>query len=97
MKTVYKYQLRLTDEQEIRIPTLIENDVLVKLSDQVLKIETQRGIPCMWVLVDSDAEKLPRHVFTRGTGHSCDDRRRDEYLGTYQLDNGNLIFHVFGA
>ena len=92
MRTIYKYTLQEIDEQEIKIHGLVD----AKFKDQVLKVESQNDIPCIWVMVDTDLPEELRHFSTRGTGHMCSGVHADDYLGTYQLYNGDLIFHVFG-
>ena len=86
MQTIYKYPLQLTDEQEIHMPK----------GAKILTIQTQKGYPCLWVQVDDKQPQTPRTIITRGTGHPIPDSTL-LYLGTYQLDGGALIFHVFEA
>lgn len=88
---VYKYPLEVTDKQQINLPKGAE----------ILTIQTQAGAPQMWVHVNSEnadqAHEL-RSFETYGTGHpmkylQMDKERR--YIGTYQIENGQFIFHVF--
>ena len=60
----------------------------------VLAVQVQREQPCIWVVVDPAAPKQPRSFFTVGTGHQFDSRGF-EYLGTFQLQDGALVFHTF--
>lgn len=83
MKTIWKYPLRTTDAQAINMPAGAE----------LLTIQVQNGEPCVWALVDP---KAPGHFVTLsiyGTGHPVD--THGEYVGTYQLGDGALVFHVF--
>jgi hypothetical protein len=88
MKRIFKYELETTDTQEIEMPQ----------GAQVLCIQTQNEIPCVWAIVDPDATPTLRTFEIYGTGHNFPenewpDRRR--YVGTYQLRQGALVFHCF--
>lgn len=85
MKTIWKFPLEITGVQGISMPEGAE----------LLTVQVQRGCPCLWALVDSDAEfKEIVNVWTCGTGGpvSLEAKR---YLGTYQVNSGKLVFHVF--
>lgn len=83
---IFKYELGVTDEQGFYLP----------VGAKVLSVQTQNGIPCMWVLVDETAPTEHRTFLTVGTGQPApDDLGRRPYCGTYQLHGGALVFHVF--
>lgn len=84
MRTIWKFELQITDEQITYIPA----------HAVVLTIQMQYGKPCLWALVDPTAEKLSRKIITHGTGHSVPETTGD-YIGTYMINNGELVFHVF--
>jgi hypothetical protein len=85
-KTVWKYPLSVDDEQFIEMPA----------NAHILCVQTQRGRPCLWALVDPTNQPETRKILIAGTGHV-----REElwglvnYIGTFQLDYGQLVFHVF--
>ena len=99
MKKIYKYKLETTLTQEVEMPR----------GAQVLCIQTQDEIPCIWALVDPTENTTSRTFEIFGTGwdvptnslfdhdglgpESIEDRRR--YVGTYQLRKGELVFHCF--
>ncbi len=83
MKTIWKFPLKVTDEQTLQIPN----------GAQLLTVQTQGEIPCLWALVDPNAERKPCVVQTYGTGHPI--REVGAYLSTYQMSGGALVFHVF--
>jgi hypothetical protein len=86
MKTIYKYPLESTDKQTIYIPH----------SSKFLTLKMQYNNPCLWFEVNSKNAKLPATIFTVGTGHDMRDVPENSiYLGTYQLLNGSIIFHVY--
>ena len=87
METIWKFELESTQLQAIEMP----------LDAEILTVQVQDNIPCIWALVDP-TKKTGKRVFDIfGTG--CDitsgggiDR---EYIGTYQVNNGMFVFHVF--
>lgn len=84
MKTIYKYQLQTTDEQVIELPKYY----------QILSVQIQNGVPCMWVLVDPENEPDSTKIRIYGTGHQFD-LKAWKFIDTYQLQGGALVFHVF--
>lgn len=84
MSAIWKYPLRVDDTQSIEMPT----------DAKVLCVQIQRGLPCMWAMHQNAAIRSERIILTIGTGHEVD-RGGLRYIGTYQLQNGNLMFHVF--
>lgn len=98
MKTIYKYALTTNDKQVITVPYLQNEDgEIVLFKDQVLKVNVQHEQLFMWCLVDDSMEfKCDRNIYIYGTGHPINsDFSKKNYIGTYQLMNGNFIGHVF--
>lgn len=60
----------------------------------ILTLEMQHGVPCIWAEVDEDATPVERFVTTFGTGTAISPDS-GTYVGTYQLHNGDLVFHVY--
>jgi len=87
MKKIFKYPLKTTDTQEIIIPR----------ESEILCVQTQNDTPCLWALVSVDGllAQESRTIITYGTGHPITDSKKLKYLGTYQLQNGFLVFHLF--
>jgi hypothetical protein len=83
-KSIWKFVLETTDTQQIEMPEGAE----------ILTIQTQNEHPCIWALVDPAAPKRKVTFEILGTGHIIYDKER-KYIGTYQLDNGSLVFHCF--
>jgi len=46
-------------------------------------------------MVNPQNDKETRCVWTVGTGHDATHLSRCDHIGTYQLQSGNLVFHVF--
>jgi len=47
----------------------------------------------LWALVDTEEQKAGQSICIFGTGHPVE--FVGGYLGTYQLNDGALVFHVF--
>ena len=84
MRTIYKYPLVITDKQTLMLPENAE----------VLTVAAQHGQPCIWALVDTDAELKPCEISMCGTGMPCFHTRGD-YIGTAQLLDSKMVLHVF--
>ena len=82
MRTIWKYKIR----------SLIELDL--PKGAEILSVREQFGEIFMWVLVDSGAEKEKRKFGCFGTGQDIPDLPM-KFLGSAQLKNGALVFHVF--
>ena len=86
-KTIWKFQLETIDNQTLKMP----------VGAEILTVQTQFEKPCLWALVDPNAEKEDRFIEIFVTGHavSYDVSVEMKYIGTYQLHGGSLVFHVF--
>lgn len=62
---------------------------------QVLSVDSQYGVPCVWALVDPDAPKVLRKFRMAGTAHHVEKKHTKNFVGTFQLDGGSLVFHLF--
>lgn len=61
----------------------------------ILCVQIQAGVPCVWAAVNP-AEPDELRIFNwRGTGHELGNVALDKYVGTVQLENGSLVFHLF--
>jgi hypothetical protein len=87
MKTIWKFELAVTDSQTVMMPE----------GAHVLCIQVQGGgdVPQIWAAVDTEAERVRRHFRTFGTGHPLSGMNAPHYVGTYQIRGGTLVFHVF--
>lgn len=83
---VWKYPIeRLTDEFTLRLPE----------GARILTVQMQYGRPCLWAQVDSTAPLTTRTFRIVGTGHPVPDGCLLHYLGTFQMDGGTLVFHLY--
>ena len=58
-----------------------------------LSVQSQRGRPQMWFLCDPHAPLRDRWFRAQPTGVEFD--VEGKYLGTFQMDDGDLVFHLF--
>lgn len=86
-KSVWKFPIAVEDVQCLMTP----------LGAKILCVQTQNGMPCLWAEVDTEAPVNDmRTIVTVGTGHVMEFKAFEGvYIGTYQLQNGALVFHVY--
>jgi len=73
------------------------------LGAKFLSVQTQRGAPQAWFLVDEKETRTETRMFyTIGTGHDLPAvdgmtgrEWNMEFLGTFQLSAGEFVFHLF--
>ena len=86
-KQIWKYELKIKDTQSIEMPK----------GSEILTVQTQQGIPCLWALVDPESESEIRTIELFGTGHPIyyDMGISRNYIGTFQMEEGRIVFHAF--
>jgi hypothetical protein len=85
MKTIWKFNVTMEDTFEVKMPK----------GAQVLTVQEQYDEPQMWVVVDTEAPKEKRRFRLVGTGHPIDEKLNLSYIGTFQLDHGEFMGHLF--
>lgn len=86
IKTIYKYDLMMLDVQVVQLP----------IGAEILTIQEQYEEPKLWVLVDpNQGIKESIVIEMLGTGHHFDGSRKRQYINTFQLQGGSLVFHCF--
>jgi hypothetical protein len=83
MKTIYKYPIKITDEQEIQMPAHA-NVLHVGLDPQ--------GTPCLWAMVDTAKPMEPVSVLVVGTGNPMPFEPL-RHVGSFV--QGPFVWHVF--
>ena len=81
---IFKWTLRIDGWQEIEMP----------IGSQILSMQIQNENPQLWVLADENNATEKRSFITCGTGQEIPVDVVD-YIGSYQIKNGSLVFHVF--
>lgn len=84
--TIWKYEL--TSEQ---------TDIDIPEGGSILCVQTQNLKPHLWIEVNPDNNTTKRSFIIIGTGEPVfnDSIESKEYIGTFQLQNGALVYHVF--
>ena len=95
MKKVYKYPLNLDEPINFVVMPEGAQILCVQVQQPNGNTEFQTPTPCLWALVDAGKKPKEMHkILTYGTGHQIHEENL-KYIGSYQLDEGLLIFHVF--
>jgi len=85
MATIFKYILSIQDEQYL----------FVEEGAMFLTVQVQHRQPVLWAVVNAMAETVERKVYIRGTGHEMGEAESGQYVGTFQIEGGAFIGHVF--
>jgi len=88
MKTIWKQE----------IPVVGEFSQDLKKDARILCIQTINDIPYIWYIVDTEEQKKEKRIFRLyGTGHTMQENVNapDAYIGTFQMQEGVLVFHLF--
>jgi hypothetical protein len=84
MRTIWKFPMKGLPGVSFEMPA----------DARILHLEVQAGLPCFWALVDPSKPKVRRQFRIVGTGHPID-FPTDKFVGTYLVEHGAFIFHVF--
>ncbi len=84
MPTVWKTELKIQDRQRIKLPA----------GSHLLHVALQHEVLCLWFVCDPENPPTEQEIEIAGTGHPLDVAARS-YLGTFMVDNGTFVFHVF--
>lgn len=82
MNSIYKYPIKITDEQEI----LMAPGKIVHVGLD------PKGTPCLWVLVWTTMPDVLRTIFVVGTGNPIPGPAK-RHLGSFV--QGPFVWHVF--
>ena len=84
--TIWKFPIETQGEQIINVP----------VGAEFLSVQVQHGKPCIWAKVNQQENVTVRaKVSIVGTGHPASRTDGMMFLGTYQLDGGDFVGHVF--
>lgn len=86
VKQVWKFSL-YPYKTEIEMPFRAE----------ILTVQTQNDAAYIWALIIPTNKKELRHFEIYGTGHDIpyDMGEERKYINTFQLHDGELVFHLF--
>lgn len=66
------------------------------IGSKVLCVQVQNKVPVLYAEVNTELPQIPFSIETYGTGHDIPVAKNNrDYIGTYQLYSGSLVFHVF--
>ena len=82
MRKIWKFEFRIDDVVEIETPGIAE----------ILHVECQQGVPCLWAVVNPAHEKTTRRLRLRGTGHPIAGEL-GSHVATFQ--KGAFVWHMF--
>lgn len=75
----------MTDHQLINMPK----------GAVVRHIDVQHGIPCLWAEADPSQPMEGRGFVIVGTGHEIPYKDHLAFRGTFMLNDGNFVGHVY--
>lgn len=84
MKTIHKYRIEISCNQEIELPA--EYEVIHVGLDPF-------GIPSIWAIVDPFRVKIWKTVRVFGTGHEIPESVENRHIGSFV--QGPYVWHVF--
>jgi hypothetical protein len=71
-------------------------EIVLPIGSKILTAQVQKGNPCIWALVDDEVTTPQTRRFRiAGTGHPIKKESDLEYISTFQMYGGDLVFHVF--
>ena len=84
MITIWKYEIPIEDNFSIEMP----------FNCKILSFQVQKDNPMIWCQVDTNRPLTKRVFRLCGTGHELENSHW-KFIGTIQIHNGDLIFHLF--
>lgn len=86
-KVIFKYPLEVLRTQIVKMPR----------NAKILTVQSQMDRPVIWAIVNPEEEIIPYLFLLYGTGQSCEesDNAFRNYIGTFQLWDGQEVYHVF--
>jgi hypothetical protein len=85
VKAIWKFPLGIHDEQHITMP----------VGAKPLSAQVQHGAVCLWMEVDTKAERAPRRVCIFGTGHEHEGTAFDGLAFVSTTQTGPLVWHIY--
>ncbi len=73
----------------------VQNKIAMPLGAKILSVQVQYGKPCIWAEVQTTNLIQPRIFKVFGTGHEIPYTENLEYIGTFQLDGGDFLGHLY--
>lgn len=96
MITIHKYRIKMIELFRLNLPE----------GSEVIHVGVQHGIQQMWIRVDTAKPERETLFGVFGTGHDMGKVDEDgnsnpvlgsPHLGSFMLQGGDLVFHLFGG
>lgn len=82
--SIYKYRFDIADEFAIHMPK----------GAKIIHVDVQKGVPCMWAIIDPFADREPRKFRVIGTGHEHSGQLfLMQHIATFQMPP--FVWHLF--
>lgn len=87
MSAILKYPLKLQRVQKVEMPK----------GARIIYVAAQFEIPCLWAIVDISEPPEERMIgmVVTGAHFASDELKVEQYLGSFQLQGGKFVEHVF--
>lgn len=73
----------------------IDGELEIPEGAKILTVQTQKNEPYIWALIDPKKPKKKRRFIALATGYNASMVVNKPYIGTYQIDDGDGVYHVF--
>lgn len=83
MRTIYKYPIKVTDVQEVKMP----------FGAKIICAQLQNEVVTLWAECETFNSNTSRTIEIFGTGHQIDGQYSRTYVGTVQ--QGGFVWHVY--
>ena len=82
-----------------KYPLLAATPIILAMPEGavMLTVQTQRGTPCLWALVDPQAQKVDYtfHIIATGEPFNAVWDTEMSYVGSFQTKNETYVWHLF--
>lgn len=106
MKTIWKFPFEIGNVIEIEMPVgaiVLHVDIQKQITNQEYAViagistgaSVEQEVLCVWALVNPEANKEIRKFRLFGTGHPFPEDEDLIHVGSFQMEQGKLVFHLF--
>jgi hypothetical protein len=93
VKTIWKFELSVMNVQEVKMPC--EAKILtVQTQTKLDEINRPYKTINIWAVCQTENKIVDRKIIMYGTGRELPENPGD-YIGTVQLNDGQLVLHVY--
>ncbi len=92
MKTIHKYELKLDEQQTVKMPKGAE---ILSVQSNGFERSCLCGKVWVWALVDPNLKKTDTHVFNMYETGAEVRAESSAYLASAQFEDGRYVVHVF--